>query len=62
MGKMTGYGSKISLNGDKYTGNFLNDEYHGKGKFFSKDEWVYDGNWNQGKINISRIFLNFRPI
>ena len=37
----------IYSDGSTYEGNFLNDEFHGKGKYISKD-LIYDGFWKKG--------------
>ena len=41
-----------SVNGDQYTGEWLNNLKHGKGTYtWKQDSAVYDGDWANGKRN-----------
>jgi len=42
---MNGYGTYRYENGDKYVGNFLNDERSGFGNYINKDGSKYEGNY-----------------
>jgi hypothetical protein len=37
MGKQNGYGCKTTTYGEKYTGNFLDNHYNGKGVLTTSD-------------------------
>ena len=40
----------ISNNGDKYTGEFLDDKFHGYGEFTTPENKMYGGNWEEGDL------------
>ena len=40
-----GLGVYTFADGSKYSGEFVNNEYHGMGKFEWFDGKVYEGNW-----------------
>ena len=40
-----GYGITMWPNGEKHDGYWIDDEAHGRGKFFFKNGAVYDGEW-----------------
>ena len=42
-----GFGVVKYPNGDKYEGDFMNDEFHGKGKYITM-EMTYEGEWYRG--------------
>lgn len=46
-----GNGVLTFANGDKYEGNFENNEIHGKGKYTWTTGDVFEGNFKDGKMN-----------
>jgi len=49
---MNGYGTETMPNGDTYQGFFHNDERHGQGEYFKKENgWTYVGPFVNGKKN-----------
>lgn len=38
-------GFEVYKNGNKYTGQFMNNKPHGKGKYFWANGETYDGEW-----------------
>jgi hypothetical protein len=48
---MNGKGILYYLNENRFEGNFKKSLNEGLGTFFWSDGLVYDGNWNDGKID-----------
>ena len=44
--------------GKVYEGEFIDDQFHGKGKLTMKDGSYYDGNWEKNKQNGKGIKKN----
>lgn len=56
-GKRCGWGTLYFSNGDRYEGEFKNDNYHGEGKFIKKSGRYLMATWRNGKL-ISSVFFN----
>ena len=53
-----GYGASLLRNGSKYEGYFLDDLFHGKGKFTYDNGKEYTGDFYQGKAHGSGVFID----
>lgn len=42
---LNGYGIVVDKQGNVYSGQFLNNQRHGEGKFKGIDNSIYVGNW-----------------
>ena len=56
----------IHGDGDRYEGEWLDDEAHGMGTYFHSDGSKYEGQWvedkqeGEGKLNPDKINKNYR--
>ena len=44
-----GRGTYTAQNGEKYNGEWQNDQRHGKGKFSTPSGLLYEGEWQEDK-------------
>ena len=49
--KKSGYGVLIYSNGDRYEGEFRDDQRSGRGKLINRYGVLYDGQWRDDKYN-----------
>jgi hypothetical protein len=49
-GHLEGPGTQTYANGDQFTGNFINDQHFGAGRFVSVRGWTYVGGFASGKF------------
>ena len=60
---MNGHGTYTWMNGNKYTGNFKNDYFHGDGQYFiQQDETIFIGQWKENKLSGKiKLIINNGP-
>lgn len=52
VGLRTGLGTEFARNGDRYTGQFSNDQRNGSGQLFGPENFEkFSGQWKNGKKN-----------
>ena len=55
-GKRHGYGNLVNVDGSYYEGDFVNDEFEGKGVLVYKNARKYSGNWKAGKRSGNGVY------
>ena len=55
--KKEGFGILIDEEGNKYTGNFIDDKMNGKGRLFNKEGDYFEGEFVNGEIKKGKLIL-----